>query len=158
MLLLPDVHLSLFKLPPLLTTSCPQLPPVRPISPSILPTSLPQAYPALNEIAENTSRTPAEIIQAVSVELIVSSLVGVVFIDFIFFACRSLLDSRDFRLAALGDLVLGLSISDSGTNRKAVGCAVCLDVGWRSCVFSSFGLTAAAQERRVVREARSAAS
>lgn len=69
-----------------------------------------------------------------------------------------MLDSRDFLFAGFGDLGLVLSISDSGTNLSAVGCAVCLVVVWRSCVFSSFGLTAAAQESKVVREARSAAS
>ena len=122
-----DVHLNRLKPEPLLrSASRLQLPLVRPISLSILPTSRPQAYPALKLIAEKTRTTPADIIHEARVGLMSSSPAIAALAGRNFLACRSLLDSRDFRLVCLGDDVrldlgrVGFSSSDSGTKRKAV--------------------------------------
>ena len=119
-LLLPVVHLSFLSPPPLpLMASCPQLPPANPISPSRRPISFPQAYPAPKEMAENTSTTPAEIIQAVNVGLIVSSPCAMAFVGRIFFAWRSLLVSRDLLLTAFGDLGPPIPIPVSAAEQSA---------------------------------------
>lgn len=70
-----------------------------PISPSNLPISFPQAYPALKLMAEKTSTTPAEIIQVMSVGLIMTSSSYATFgVPLrVFLATRSLLCSRAFR-------------------------------------------------------------
>src|ERR1700744_4686978 len=108
MLLAAELHLSLLSPLPLdFIASWPPLPPGSPISPSILPTSRPQAYPALKLMAENTRTTPADIIHAARVGLISSSfVVAVLLVGRAFFAWRSLLDSRDFRLICFGEELL----------------------------------------------------
>ena len=82
-------------------------------------------------------------------------------IDRIFFACRSLLDSRDLRFGDIfgdlaGDRLSRAFSSDSGIRRRAVGWfegrIVCCAGGSRSF------RTALAQDSNVVREARNAAS
>lgn len=151
-LLLVALHLNLFNSLPR-RTSCPQLA----ISPSTRPTSLPHAKPALNEMAEKTRTTPADIIHEVSVGPIKSSLIGVL-TGLIFLECLSLLDSLDFRLDCFGDGALRGGIvfsSDSGTNRSVVGTVLGL-VGVD--LSGAFGRTAAAHDSNVVSEARSAAS
>lgn len=143
-------------------TSLPQLAPSRPSCASCRPTSFPHAYPAENEMAEKTSTTPADMNQVSMVGLTMTSSTGKAFVamGFNFFACRSLLDSRDLLFdASLGDLgaavcrSLALS-SDSGTRRRAVGWLTCCVCGVGSRSFR----TALAHERRVVRDARRAAS
>jgi hypothetical protein len=103
MLVLPAVHLNLLNPVPDLMTSRPHDTPSVPIpaAPSKRPTSFPQAYPALKLIAENTSTTPAEIIQDISVgEMMVSSVPEPDRTALrLFFVFRSLLCSRAFRLA-----------------------------------------------------------
>lgn len=154
MLLLVVLHRSLLKPLPLMA-SRPQFPPASPMSLSNLPTSFPHPYPALKLIAENTSTTPAEIIQYVKVGLITSSD-ETAFADRSFFACRSLLDSLDRRFICLGDR--GLDSSDSGTNLKLVGWVGRVVDTLSGAFCSSLGRTAAAQERRVVNDALNAAS
>jgi hypothetical protein len=105
---LAPLHLNLLNPLALPFIACvPHAPLVKPISPSNLPTSFPQAYPALKLIAENTSTTPAEIIHVISVGLIsISSSYAVLGVALrVFFASRSLLCSRAFRFDAwdLGD-------------------------------------------------------
>jgi hypothetical protein len=163
MLLAADVQRNFRSPLPLdLMASCPQLPPGKPISPSIRPTSRPQAYPALKLMAEKTSTTPAEIIHDANVGLINSSLSAAadLLVARNFFVWRSLLDSRDFRFVCLGEeLRLGrvaLCNSDSGTRRSVVGC---VDVrGGEGRVSVVLGRTAAAQDSSVVNEALNAAS
>lgn len=109
-----------------LIASLPQVAPSRPICASTLPTSLPQAYPALKLIAEKTRTTPAEMNHVIMVgESNTSSDVVAGFVTArSFFAFRSLLDSRDLRLgASFGDREGDLRAlsSDSGTSRRVVG-------------------------------------
>lgn len=163
MLLAAELHLSLRSPVPLpRRASCPQVPPGKPISPSIRPTSRPQAYPALKLMAEKTRTTPAEIIHDANVGLMRSSLVATApaLAARTFFACRSLLDSRDLRFVCLGDAErrgrAGVSNSDSATRRRAVGWAVRGGAVIRCS--GPLGRTAAAHDSKVVRDARSAAS
>ena len=111
-------------------------------------------------MAENTRTTPAEMIHEANVGLIISSLTTAALVERAFFVCRSLLDSRDLRLVSFGGGVLwGLaegSSSDSGTKRSVVGCMDVRVVDGRGS--GPLGRTAAAQDSRVVREARNAAS
>ena len=94
--------------------------------------------------------TPAEMIHEAITGLMVSSA-GVVLTERNFLELRSLLDSRDLRLICLTG-------SFSCTNLNVVGCVDGLLGATRSGVFSAFGLTAAAHESSVVRDARNAAS
>jgi len=72
MLLLAVLHRSLRRPAPRIV-SRPQPPEPIAISPSILPASRPQAYPALKLMAEKKRTTPAEIIHVAKVGLISSS-------------------------------------------------------------------------------------
>lgn len=101
------LHLSLLNPPaPPLTASFPHpldnVP--TPSAPSNLPTSFPQAYPALKLMAENTSTTPALIIHVSNVASYVD-VVGNEDLDValrVFLASgRSLLDERALRLDAM---------------------------------------------------------
>ena len=100
------------------------------------PTSFPRVYPAVKEIAENRTRTPAPTTQVVNVglTLIISSLCRLYADRFLF--VRSRIGDFDFRfdgrfVGELGELDedrLSLDCSsiwikvDSGTIRRTLGC------------------------------------